>query len=328
MNDVLLNIKDLRVTFDSRFGIVKAVNGIDFQIHKGESLGIVGESGSGKSVTALSILKLLDQNATLSAQEMVFDGEDLLEKNETEMRQIRGKKISMIFQDPMSSLNPVLTVGHQVEETIAIHSGLKLKARRHKAINMFNSVGIPDPDLNKKSYPHQFSGGMNQRIMIAIALSCNPSLMIADEPTTALDVTTQAQILDLLKKLIREEQTSLLMITHDLGIIREVCERVCVMYGGKILEEGLVRDVLFSPLHPYTKGLINCIPKLKSSSETLQNIPGEVPKGTDLPSGCVFHPRCNKAKDICVEEKPRLVSIDNHKVRCFSYDPNKNEIWR
>ena len=328
MSDVLLEIRNLSVTFDSRFGIVKALNGIDLQICRGESLGIVGESGSGKSVTALSILKLLDQNATLSADKMQFDGEDLLAKTEAEMRKIRGRRISMIFQDPMSSLNPVLTVGRQVEETISIHSELKQSARKHKAIDMFNTVGIPDPELNKNSYPHQFSGGMNQRIMIAMALSCHPALMIADEPTTALDVTTQAQILDLLKKLMQEEKTALLMITHDLGIVKEVCERVCVMYGGKILEEGLVREVLFSPLHPYTRGLISCIPKLKSTVETLHSIPGDVPKGTDLPPGCMFHPRCNMTKGICAEEKPDLVSVNNHKVRCFYFDPDKSDLWK
>jgi oligopeptide/dipeptide ABC transporter ATP-binding protein len=328
MRDVLLKIRNLRVRFDSRFGIVKALNGVDLQIYKGESIGIVGESGSGKSVTALSILKLLDENATLSADEMQFDGEDLLAKDEADMRKIRGKRISMIFQDPMSSLNPVLTVGRQVEETISIHSQLKQSARRYKAMEMFNSVGIPDPELNRSSYPHQFSGGMNQRIMIAMALSCQPSLMIADEPTTALDVTTQAQILDLLKKLMREEDTALLMITHDLGIIKEVCERVCVMYGGKILEEGLVREVLFSPLHPYTKGLISCIPKLKSSVEMLHSIPGDVPRGTDLPPGCMFHPRCDMAKRVCAEAKPDLVSVNNHKVRCFYFDPEKSDLWK
>ena len=328
MRDVLLKIRNLRVRFDSRFGIVKALNGVDLQICRGESLGIVGESGSGKSVTALSILKLLDENAILSADEMQFDGEDLLAKDEAGMRKIRGKRISMIFQDPMSSLNPVLTVGHQVEETISIHSQLKQSARRYKAMEMFNSVGIPDPELNRSSYPHQFSGGMNQRIMIAMALSCQPSLMIADEPTTALDVTTQAQILDLLKKLMREEDTALLMITHDLGIVKEVCERVCVMYGGKILEEGRVKEVLFSPLHPYTRGLISCIPKLKSTIEMLPSIPGDVPRGTDLPPGCMFHPRCDMAKSVCAEEKPDLVSVNNHKVRCFYFDPEKSGLWK
>ena len=326
MNSDILKIRNLRVTFDSRFGIVKAVNGVDLQVSRGESLGIVGESGSGKSVTALSVLKLLDQNATLSAEEMLFEGEDLLTKNETEMRKIRGRKISMIFQDPMSSLNPVLTVGHQVEEAISIHSDLRPKAIRLKVTEMLNAVGIPNPELNKNSYPHQFSGGMNQRIMIAMALSCNPSLVIADEATTALDVTTQAQTLDLLKKLISEEQTSLLMITHDLGVIKEMCERVCVMYGGKIVEEGAVSDVLFSPLHPYTKGLINCIPKLKGGIELLENIPGDVPRGTDLPSGCTFHPRCNQAREICAEEEPDLVSIDDHKVRCFCFDSVRNYV--
>jgi len=325
MNDTLLKIKDLRVRFDSRFGIVKALNGIDLWIDKGESLGIVGESGCGKSVTALSILKLLDQNATLSAEEMVFDGEDLLGKSETEMRKIRGKRVSMIFQDPMSSLNPVLTVGSQLQEAIVLHSGLNKKERALRVMEMLDSVGIPNPDLHKKSYPHQFSGGMNQRIMISMALSCEPSLMIADEPTTALDVTTQAQILNLLKNLIKERQASLLMITHDLGVIRGVCERVLVMYGGEIVEEGTVQDVFFSPLHPYTMGLIDCIPKLKSSVDKLQTIPGLVPKGTDLPSGCIFHPRCEKAKALCAKEKPALVSVGSQKVRCFGLDPGKKD---
>ncbi len=319
MSDVLLKLCNLKVRFESRFGLVKAVNGVDLQIRRGESVGIVGESGSGKSVTALSVLRLLDKNATLSADEILFDGEDLLHKSEAYMRKVRGKKISMIFQDPMSSLNPVLTVGRQVEETIGIHSQLQQGQRKNKVLDMFNVVGIPNPDLNRRSYPHQFSGGMNQRIMIAMALSCQPSLMIADEPTTALDVTTQAQILDLLKNLMQVEKAALLMITHDLGIVREICERVCVMYCGKIIEEGPVRDVLFSPLHPYTKGLISCIPKLKSTVETLPSIPGDVPRGTDLPSGCAFHPRCNMRKRICEQKEPNLVSVGNRKVRCLLF---------
>jgi len=328
MAEVLLEIKDLKVTFDSRFGVVKALNGIDLQIHKGESLGIVGESGSGKSVTALSLLRLLSPNATVSAQSIMFEGENLLQKSENEMLKIRGRKISMIFQDASSSLNPVLTVGRQVEEAFILHSQFAKKARREKLIDILRLVGIPDPTLNMKGYPHQFSGGMNQRIMIAIAISCNPSLMIADEPTTALDVTTQAQILDLLKHLIDEKQTSLLMITHDFGIVKELCERVCVMYGGEILEEGYAKDVLFSPFHPYTQGLINCIPKVESGDQTLRGIPGEAAKGTNLPSGCVFHPRCEKVKEICVEEKPALVTTGNHKVRCFRFDTNKRDRWK
>ena len=319
MGDFLLKIGNLRVCFDTRFGLVKAVNGLDLEIRRGESVGIVGESGSGKSVTALSVLRLLDKNAKLSADEIYFEGEDLLHRSEVEMRKIRGRRISMIFQDPMSSLNPVLTVGGQVEEAISIHSQLKRSTRKHKVVDMFNAVGIPNAELNRRSYPHQFSGGMNQRIMIAMALSCHPSLMIADEPTTALDVTTQAQILDLIKNLMREEKTALLMITHDLGIVKEVCERVCVMYGGKIVEEGLVQEVLFSPLHPYTKGLINCIPKLKSMVETLPSIPGDVPRGTELPPGCTFHPRCPVKKEICAQKVPDLFTVENHKVRCFLF---------
>jgi len=320
MNDVLLNIKNLHVQFEGRFGNVTALNCIDLTVRKGESLGIVGESGSGKSVTALSILKLLDENATLTADKICFEGEDLLQKDEGEMRKIRGKKIAMIFQDPMSSLNPVLNVGWQVEESIKLHSTLSRKERKHKVMDMFSLVNIPDPRYNSKLYPHQFSGGMNQRIMISSALSCNPLMLIADEPTTALDVTTQAQILDLLKQIIQEESVALMMISHDLGIIREVCERVCVMYGGQILEKGAVDDVLYSPLHPYTQGLIQCIPKIKGSAQTLHSIPGEVPKGTDLPSGCVFHPRCDKAMARCGRERPGFFHADGHIVRCFLYD--------
>jgi oligopeptide/dipeptide ABC transporter ATP-binding protein len=328
MPEVLLDIKNLRVKFESRFGTVIALNGIDLQIVKGESLGIVGESGSGKSVTGLSIMRLLDRNASLSSDRMLFDGEDLLAKTEREMRRIRGAKISMIFQDPLASLNPVLSLGSQIEEAIHIHSGLRRKTRYQKVLDMLNSVGIPDPDLNRKAYPHQFSGGMNQRVMIAIALSCKPSLLIADEPTTALDVTTQAQILDLLRKLIREENTTLLMISHDFGVIREACERVCVMYCGEILEEGSVRDVLSSPLHPYTEGLIKSIPTLKGS-EKLDVIPGSIPRGTDLPLGCIFHPRCHKAKKICVQEKPSALAVQNgHRVKCFCFDPGKRNLWR
>jgi len=328
MGEVLLDIKNLSVKFESRFGTVHAVNGIDLKMKKGESLGIVGESGSGKSVTGLSILRLLDRNASLSADRISFDGEDLLKKTKSEMRRIRGGRISMIFQDPLASLNPVLSLGRQIEEAIQVHGGLKRKARYQKVVEMFNAVGIPDPDLNWKAYPHQFSGGMNQRVMIAIALSCKPSLLIADEPTTALDVTTQAQILDLLKKLVHEEQASLLMISHDFGVIREACERVCVMYCGDILEEGLVQDVLFSPLHPYTEGLIKSIPKLRGS-ERLEVIPGNIPRGTHLPSGCVFHSRCYKAKQICIHERPLALTIkDDHLVKCFTFDSKRKNLWR
>jgi oligopeptide/dipeptide ABC transporter ATP-binding protein len=328
MGDVLLDIRKLTVKFESRFGTVNAVNGINLTLNKGESLGIVGESGSGKSVTGLSIMRLLDRNASLSADRISFDGENLLQKTESEMRRIRGSKISMIFQDPLASLNPVLSLGNQIEEAIHIHSGQGRKKRYQKVLDMLNSVGIPDPELNCKAYPHQFSGGMNQRVMIAIALSCKPSLLIADEPTTALDVTTQAQILDLLKKLIREEQATLLMISHDFGVIREACERVCVMYCGDLLEEGPVQDLLSSPLHPYTEGLIKSIPKLKGS-ERLEVIPGNIPKGTNLPSGCVFHPRCHKVKEICVHERPAAHSIkDDHRVKCFALDPDRKKLWR
>jgi peptide/nickel transport system ATP-binding protein len=319
MDEFLLRIKQLRVRFRSRFGEVNALNGFDLHIKKGESVGLVGESGSGKSVTALSILKLLDQNAALSAEEMVFAGEDLLAKSEGEMRKIRGKKISMIFQDPVSSLNPVLTVGWQVEENVRLHSQLPLRARKGRVMETFHLVNIPDPELNARLYPHQFSGGMNQRIMIASALSCDPLMLIADEPTTALDVTTQAQILDLLKKIIREKQTTLLMISHDLGVIREVCDRVCVMYGGRIVEEGRVEEILYKPLHPYTRGLIKCIPKIKSDADRLPSIPGDVPKGTDLPSGCVFHPRCAEATKRCGKENPPLSEVEERKIRCFNF---------
>jgi peptide/nickel transport system ATP-binding protein len=318
MNDFLLRISGLRLRFHSRFGTVNALNGFDLQIEQGESVGLVGESGSGKSVTALSILKLLDQNAVLSAEEMRFAGEDLLAKSEGEMRKIRGKKISMIFQDPMSSLNPVLTVGRQVEENLRLHSGLPRRARWNRVMDTFDLVNIPDPKRNAGLYPHQFSGGMNQRIMIASALSCDPLLLIADEPTTALDVTTQAQILDLLKKIIDEKQTTLLMISHDLGVIREVCERVCVMYGGRIVEEGRVGEILYSPFHPYTRGLIQCIPKIKGGAVRLHSIPGEVPKGTNLPAGCVFHPRCSEAMERCRIDNPPLKAVGGRKVRCFA----------
>jgi peptide/nickel transport system ATP-binding protein len=328
MGNVLLDIKNLKVTFQSRFGTVHAVNGIDLTMNKGESLGIVGESGSGKSVTGLSIMRLLDRNASLSADRISFDGENLLEKTETEMRHIRGGRISMIFQDPLASLNPVLSLGSQIEEAIRIHSGQGRNTRYRKVIDMLNEVGIPDPELNRKAYPHQFSGGMNQRVMIAIALSCRPALLIADEPTTALDVTTQAQILDLLKKLIHEEQASLLMISHDFGVIREACERVCVMYCGDILEEGPVQELLTTPLHPYTEGLIKSIPKL-SGSERLDVIPGNIPRGNQLPSGCVFHPRCHKVKETCLHERPAAQSIKNgHRVKCFVFDPERKKLWR
>ncbi|KXG77543.1 Oligopeptide transport ATP-binding protein OppD [Fervidicola ferrireducens] len=315
----LLEIKDLTVKFFTEDGTVNAVERVSFDIEKEETLGVVGESGCGKSVTALSVMRLLPSPpAKITSGKILFEGEDLLSKSEAEMRRIRGNLISMVFQEPMTSLNPVFTIGHQISEAIVLHQKLSKKEARERAIEMLRLVGIPNPEKRYWEYPHQLSGGMRQRVMIAMALSCSPKLLIADEPTTALDVTIQAQILDLIERLKEKVGMSVLMITHDLGVIAEMAKRVVVMYAGQVVEESPCEDIFENPLHPYTAGLLKSIPKLEGKKSRLHVIEGNVPNPLNFPSGCRFHPRCFEAKKICGEKMPSLVEVEgNRKVRCF-----------
>ena len=319
----IIEIKNLKTYFKTDEGIAHAVDDISFSVYPGETLGIVGESGCGKSVTSLSIMKLIPQPpGYFAGGEILYKGKNILDIPEREMRGIRGNKISMIFQEPMTSLNPVFTVGHQIEEAIIIHQGLNAKDARLKAIEMLKLVSIPSPEQRVDEYPHQLSGGMRQRIMIAMALSCNPEVLIADEPTTALDVTIQAQILELMEKLQKELNLSVIMITHDLGVVAEVCDRVVVMYAGQIVEKGSVRDIFKNPQHPYTKGLLASIPKMSEdgSSQSLYNIKGMVPSAIEFPRGCHFNPRCDLVTDKCKNENPDLEYLNNgmgHEVRCW-----------
>ncbi|NMB12874.1 MAG: ABC transporter ATP-binding protein [Firmicutes bacterium] len=321
MADKLLEVRGLKTYFYTEDGVVPAVDGVDFTIDKGETLGIVGESGCGKSVTSLSIMRLIpDPPGKIVDGEIIFEGFDLLKKTEAEMRKIRGNDISMIFQEPMTSLNPVFTIGNQIMEAIILHQNLDKGAAREKAIEMLHLVGIPSPDKRVDEYPHQLSGGMRQRVMIAMALSCNPKLLIADEPTTALDVTIQAQILDLMRHLRDEFGTSIMLITHDLGVIAELAERVVVMYAGKIVERADVKLLFGDPMHPYTLGLLGSIPKLTEQQERLQVIDGVVPDPAFMPQGCRFHPRCQEAREICKVQEPDLLQHKpGHEVACWKY---------
>ncbi|WP_041082553.1 ABC transporter ATP-binding protein [Thermotoga profunda] len=319
MNQKILEIEDLSVKFFTSDGIVNAVDHVTFSIEKEEVLGLVGESGCGKSVTSLAIMRLLPiPPAKITSGKIIFNGENLLEKSESEMRQIRGNVVSMIFQEPMTSLNPVITIGKQIAEAIVVHQNISREEAKKRAIEMLKVVGIPNPEKRYDDYPHQMSGGMRQRVMIAMALSCNPKLLIADEPTTALDVTVQAQILDLMTQLKEKFGMSLLLITHDLGVIAEMCDRVLVMYAGQIVEEASCMDLFDNPLHPYTVGLLKSIPRLEPGKQPLHTIEGNVPNAIELPSGCRFHPRCSEAIEICTQKTPALITINsNRKVRCF-----------
>jgi len=321
----LLKVKNLETDFSTHQGTAKAVNGISFTINKGETVGIVGESGCGKSVTALSIMRLIpNPPGKIVGGEIYFEGQDLLQLNEKEMRRIRGKKISMIFQEPMTSLDPVFTIGHEIMESIQLHQGLKKEEAREKAIEALKTVGMPDVEKRIDSYPHELSGGMRQRAMIAMALSCNPALLIADEPTTALDVTIQAQILRLIHELKEEFDASVMLITHDLGVIAEMCDRVAVMYAGHIVETTDIETLFANPLHPYTKGLQKSIPRLDVETERLDTIQGLVPNLLELPSGCPFHPRCDLRLTKCLQEMPELVEVENHHlVKCHLVKGNK-----
>jgi peptide/nickel transport system ATP-binding protein/oligopeptide transport system ATP-binding protein len=317
----LLSVINLRTRFHIYEGMVTAVDGVNLDVHRGETLGVVGESGCGKSVTALSILRLLATPPAEIRGEILFEGWNLLELNLDEIRRIRGNAISMIFQEPMTSLNPVLTIGEQISEAIRLHQGVDRQEGWSKAVGMLQMVQIPSPDMRAHEYPHQLSGGMRQRAMIAMALSCRPRLLLADEPTTALDVTIQAQIVDLMERLKEEFETSIVLITHNLGLIAEMAKRVLVMYMGKVVEEALVEDLFQEPFHPYTQGLLGSIPwigkKLRTGRRQLQEIPGIVPSLLEMPEGCRFHPRCSRAMNICSKEEPPLVQKDGHRVLCW-----------
>jgi len=315
----LLKINDLKTYFFTHRGTVRAVDGISFSIKRGGTLGIVGESGCGKSVTALSIMRLIaNPPGRIVNGEINFEGKDLLSLSDKQMRDIRGRKISMIFQEPMTSLDPVFTIGHEISETLQIHQCLKKGEAREKTIEVLNIVGMPDADKRVDSYPHELSGGMRQRAMIAMALSCRPTLLIADEPTTALDVTIQAQILRLINDLKKEFATSVMLITHDLGVIAEMCDFVAVMYAGHIVEYSDVGTLFRNPLHPYTKGLNKSIPRLDVDVKRLETIKGLVPNLIDLPAGCPFYPRCDFSSDICRRQMPGLKEVEkNHFIKCY-----------
>ncbi len=329
--EMLLEVKGLKTYFYTEDGIVKAVDGVDFHIRKGETLGMVGESGCGKSVTALSVMRLVpNPPGKIIDGEIIFKGENLLKKTESEMRKIRGNNISMIFQEPMTSLNPVYTIGDQIIEAIILHQKLSKHDALKKAVEMLSLVGIPGPAKRVNQYPHELSGGMRQRAMIAMALSCNPDLLIADEPTTALDVTIQAQILELIKQLKDEFNMAVLMITHDLGVIAEISDRVVIMYAGKAVESSDVYTIFKHSKHPYTIGLYNSLPKITGKrKERLESIEGVVPIPINLPPGCRFANRCKHAMDICREKEPILEPYEgdeNHLVRCWLYANKKNEV--
>ena len=321
MSEKLLEVKNLKTYFYTDDGVVKSVDGVSFSVEKGKTLGIVGESGCGKSITPLSIMQLVETPpGKIVDGEIIYEGEDLLKKNKEEMRKIRGGQIAMIFQEPMTSLNPVFTVGEQIMEALRIHTDLDKHQAKERAIEMLKLVKIPLAEKRFNEYPHQLSGGMRQRVMIAMALSCNPKLLICDEPTTALDVTIQAQILDLINELKEKLGTSIMMITHDLGVIAEVADDVMVMYAGRVVEYGSADAIYESPKHPYTAGLMDCIPKLSDADDKrLSVIEGMVPSFDQMPKGCAFCPRCTEAKKICAEKVPELVEVDGQKVRCFKY---------
>jgi len=323
-NGILLEIQDLQTHFVTDAGTVRAVEHVSLKVRKGETLGIVGESGCGKSVTALSVLRLIpNPPGKIVGGRILLEGRNLLELPEKEMRKVRGGSISMIFQEPMTSLNPVFTVGDQIAEGIRLHQGLSKREAWNKAIEMLRIVRIPDAERRVKEYPHQMSGGMRQRVMIAMALACNPHLLIADEPTTALDVTIQAQILDLLNQLKSEMGMAVMLITHDLGVVADTAARVVVMYAGRVVEEAPVLELFKNPLHPYTQGLLNSMPRIEKAERRprLQAIPGMVPDLLDLPPGCKFQARCSKVFEACRGDEPQLKAIGtaDHFARCFLY---------
>ena len=329
MEKAELEVKNLKVNFASGDDDITAVNSISYDLRKGETLAIVGESGSGKTVSALSILRLIPEPAgEIVRGEILFNSSDILKLNSKALRSIRGKEIAMIFQDPMTALNPVYTIGNQIEEAVLRDIKLSKNEKQSRVIELLRRVEIPDPEKNINAYPHELSGGMRQRVMIAMALACNPRILIADEPTTALDVIIQAQVLDLLKDIQKETGMSIILITHDLGIVKDIAQRGLIMYAGEIVECGTVDQIFSSPLHPYTKGLINSVPKLGGAgkNERLKEIKGNIPALNQLPTGCPFHPRCPDAMNECAVSKPSLQNIDgDHQVSCWLHEPAAKE---
>lgn len=321
----LLEIHDLHTFFKTKKGIVKAVNGVSYSVEPGKTLGVVGESGSGKSVSAMSILKLLDGNGYIDSGEIIFDGKNLADVSVKDMCKIRGNEISVIFQEPMTSLNPLMTCGRQIVETITSHEKVSKAEAKERALDMIRSVGIARPEKVFSEVPAQLSGGMRQRIMIAMALICRPRLLICDEPTTALDVTVQAQILGLIRRLQKETGTSVIFISHDMGVISQMADRVAVMYAGQLVEYAEGEKIFTEPKHPYTQGLQAAIPRLDEEKDTLLSIPGNVPMLYELPKGCIFSPRCAHATERCRNERPALVENSGHLVRCFLYEDNKKQ---
>jgi len=327
MSQPLLELRNLTTVFPTRRGLVRAVDGLDLTVREGEKLGIVGESGSGKSVTLLSILRLVPPPGRIVAGDVLFRGESLLAKSSSEMRRVRGRKIAMIFQDPMTTLNPVFRVGEQIRESLRIHGLVdgRGRARRRaeieRVIQVLNDVGIPYPEESLRRYPHEFSGGMQQRAIIAIALSCEPQLLLADEPTTALDVTIQAQILDLLERINRERGMGIILVTHNLGVVAEFCDTIAIMYAGQIMEKGATEEVTTEPLHPYTRGLLRCLPRIYGKREKIRPIPGLVPDLATLPPGCPFAPRCDVVRPECREDRriPLKEVEPGRWVRCLLY---------
>jgi oligopeptide/dipeptide ABC transporter ATP-binding protein len=327
-NNKLLEVKNLKTYFYTEDGVVKAVDGVDFHVNSGEVLGLVGESGCGKSVTALSIMRLITQPGKILEGEVLFEGKDLIKATELEMRQVRGNRISMIFQQPQSALNPVFRVGEQIAEVLNIHQDFGKETGKKRAIELLKLVGIPEPERRIESFPHELSGGMAQRVMIAMALACVPDLLIADEPTTALDVTVQAQILDLMRDLRTRVQAAVILITHDLGVIAEMADRVAVMYAGEVVEQSSVGSLFATSCHPYTIGLIASVPVMGEVRDKLEVIPGSVPNLVNLPPGCRFAPRCvarlNHNLAICTDKRPNLTEVaKDHKVRCWLYQDSE-----
>lgn len=322
MTEPILKVEQLRIEFDTRRGILVAVDDISFNVMPGEVLGIVGESGAGKSLTGQAIIGLLEPPGRIGAGQIHLSGQRIDQLPYYELRRIRGKKIGMIFQDPLTSLNPLYTIGKQLTETILTHTEMTAQQARDHAVKLLDNVGIPGAEKRVDHYPHQFSGGMRQRVVIALALCVNPSLVIADEPTTALDVSIQAQIIALLKRLCKEHDTAVILITHDMGVIAEISDRVAVMYAGRLVEVGNVRDVVKDPKHPYSRGLMGSIPSLHQKAETLTQIEGAMPRLTEIPPGCSFNPRCPHAFDRCRTERPDLLDTNPTRAACWLYDSN------
>ena len=318
MSDSILSVKELRTSFSTDNGEVMAVNGISFDLDRGKILGIVGESGSGKSVTAYSIMRILESNGGIKGGHVFYKGDDITKFSEKQMREFRGKCCSIIFQDPMTSLNPVFTVGNQLKEAIELHTDRKGKAAEERAVEMLTLVGVNEPEKRVKQYPYELSGGMRQRVMIAMALACEPDILIADEPTTALDVTIQAQILELMQELQKKLGMAIIMVTHDLGVIADMCDEIIVLYGGRVCERGTAEDIFYRPCHEYTKGLLRSIPNVDRIGEKLIPIPGTPINLLNMPKGCAFCPRCENAMKICIEEVPQEMQMpDGHYASCW-----------